>query len=144
MRGELLLNDAPTAKSLIELFCDVQLNQFIIVDGLDECEMETERRAILKFLRDIVDRCDTYKPGKIRVLIVSRDLPEIRKQMQSAAILDLKPSDTDRDIEVFMEKKTQELREKFELLEEDANMVNLTICERADGQLTHPNSSAPG
>ncbi|KAK0629250.1 hypothetical protein B0T17DRAFT_633809 [Bombardia bombarda] len=36
-RGDEILNDTAVVKSLLDLFCDHDMNQFIIIDGLDEC-----------------------------------------------------------------------------------------------------------
>lgn len=110
------------------------MNQYIIIDGLDECEV-TERRTLLQFLNSIVDRCDSYKPGKIRVLLVSRDVADIRKSMQSAGIFDLAEEDTKKDIKVFVRQKVVALTgEPFRLTDEDGERVERMTCERAHGK----------
>ena len=132
-RSEAILNDYNVTKSLIELFCDVDMNQFIIIDGLDECDT-TERKIITQFLDSIVDKCDTYKPGKIRVLLLSHDLPDMRKYMQSSGVVNLRREDTDRDIHTLISIHGEQLKTKFDLTDDDIRCIESLICARSSGK----------
>lgn len=109
------------------------MDQFIILDGLDECN-PVERKAVMQIMNDIVYRCDGDKQGKVRVLVVSTDLPDIRKWMTSEGILDLSPTDIQRDIDHFVSKQIEALREekKLPLTEDDAQRIQ-RLSRRANG-----------
>ncbi|KAK0710004.1 hypothetical protein B0T26DRAFT_861233 [Lasiosphaeria miniovina] len=131
-RGEEILNDPATVRSLLDLFCDHDSNHFVIIDGLDECDI-SEAKAIADFWTTAVDRCDRYKPGKLRVLFVSVHTPDIRKMMQSADILDLPPGKSGKDIWRYVAKQFGRIQDKFELTEDESLSAQELVCQRADG-----------
>ncbi|KAK3361668.1 hypothetical protein B0T24DRAFT_585417 [Lasiosphaeria ovina] len=118
-RGEEILNDPATVRSLLDLFCDYDSSHFVIIDGLDECDI-SEAKAIVHFWTMAVGRCDRYKPGKLRVLFVSVHTPDIRKMMQSADILDLPPGKSGKDIWRYVAKQFEKIQDKFELTEDES------------------------
>ncbi|KAK7750832.1 hypothetical protein SLS62_007231 [Diatrype stigma] len=103
LNGMDVLGDTSTAEILIRRFCEADFNQFIIIDGLDEIESR-QRKMLMNFLANMVDECDKYDPGKVRVLFVSHDLADVRrmKRMETATILDLNPHDTQRAIKRYL------------------------------------------
>lgn len=144
-KADEVLDDIGAAKALIELFCGVDMNQFIIIDGLDECRDE-ERKEIVQFLNDLVNGCDSYKPGKLRVLLVSRDLADMRKSMALAGILELDAGDTQKDIHRFVARKVARLQRKpkfRDLKDEDAERIQRLTCNRARGEYTLRYSRLP-
>jgi hypothetical protein len=137
MRGLEILYDDKTVKSLIELFCEYDMSQFIIIDGLDECSL-ADRKNIVQFWTLIVERCDGYSPGKIRVLLVSQDTGDIRrviKETNSADILDLDPTCTTDDIRRYVAKQAVNMQKKFVSVgDSDIRAMKELVCSRADGK----------
>ena len=66
---------------------------FLIIDSLDECD-QNERKLILEFFNELINLCDSTKPGKVRLLIASRDEPDIKKSLSLAAMVRLGHQDT--------------------------------------------------
>src|SRR5436190_15427186 len=69
--GETTLSSARLTNQLLELLCKTISKQYIIIDGLDVCDVP-ERSLVLSFFKTLVDRSDTYEPGKLRVLFISQ------------------------------------------------------------------------
>jgi len=148
--GEEVLTNIDTIKSLLELFCDCDMNQFIVIDGLDECNF-AEVKPIVKFWMSMVDKCDNYKPGKIRVLFVSQDSGDIRKLMQSSHsaqpgqsvdIFDLPLEQSEADIDRYITARFAELRVKFELTPNQTHGASALISKRAEGR-SYPRMPGP-
>ena len=129
-----ILSDENTARQLMERFCDAELNQFIIIDGLDEIH-PIQRKLLVNQLSSMVDRCDRYNPGKLRILLVSHDLPDIGrlKCMETATILSLDPKDTKKSIKMFVDIKLLEINEKFHLNAEDLESAKSKTVKQSDG-----------
>jgi hypothetical protein len=77
-----------TAEDLLIYFCNTFSSLFLIVDGLDECDQD-KRKQIITALVKVVTMCDKQTPGKVRVLLVSRYLQDIRTGLETATCLDL-------------------------------------------------------
>lgn len=105
---------------------------FLVLDGLDECEVE-ERKLILQCLTNLIKRCDNQTTGKLRVLVISQDYPDIRKGLSDASEIALKSSDNENDLRDYARVKCEELRERFCLAEDEFDYILTTTCERADG-----------
>ncbi|KAM7199945.1 hypothetical protein V8F33_004119 [Rhypophila sp. PSN 637] len=131
IRGEERLNNVSTVTNLLDLFCEFEMNQFIIIDGLDECS-HAEIRPLIKYWADVVAKCDNYNPGKIRVLFVSQDVPEIRKQMQPADIFSLHPDQSDSDIRKYVAKRFLKLQDTFKMTDEETRLSRELICSRSE------------
>ncbi|KAK5636189.1 hypothetical protein RRF57_011901 [Xylaria bambusicola] len=135
-----MLNDETVARALIGLFCNADLNQFIIIDGVDEIETP-QRKPLLQFFVGIVDKCDTYKPGKVRVMFLGHDLADYQqlKCMESAIIITLDKNTVQKDIQLFLAEKAKRLKEKFHLTEEELYSAQALTITRSDGWTTpHP------
>lgn len=138
--GEPTLRSLPLAKKLFEDFAFTIPKLFIIVDGLDECE-QMERKQILDFFVEVVGKCDTEEPGKLRVLFVSQDYADIRKALHSSSIarivpkvISLSSSDNERDICSYVRIWVDRIANKYTPLNEELleYLRNLTVA-RAKG-----------
>ncbi|KAK4210761.1 hypothetical protein QBC37DRAFT_321557 [Rhypophila decipiens] len=136
IRGEERLNNMSTVTNLLDLFCEFEMNQFIIIDGLDECS-PAEIRPLIKYWTDVVAKCDNYNPGKIRILLVSQDMPEIRKQMQPATIFNLHPDQSDTDIRKYVAKRFLKLQDRFKLTDDETRLSRELICSRSEGMFLY-------
>ncbi|KAI1629298.1 hypothetical protein EDD37DRAFT_616633 [Exophiala viscosa] len=106
---------------------------FLIIDGLDECEQQ-DRKLLLSFLAELVSECDVQDPGKLRVLLVSRDEPDIRRSLPDFVQIAVKPADNERDIKHFINGWRQRIQAKFEELEEaDLDYICTSTLNRAEG-----------
>ena len=129
-----VLGDENTARLLVERFCDAELNQFIVIDGLDEIDL-MQRRLLIQFLAAMVRKCDQYNPGKLRILFVSHDLPDMRRMkcLESTTILELDPDDTQKAIKLFVDMKLVVINEKFGMKNEDLERARKMTIDRSDG-----------
>lgn len=134
-RGRVTLEDESQAKALVELFCDEYMNQFIVLDGLDELE-SVQRRGLIDCVKTIVKKADSYKPGKIRILLVSTPLPEVRdlKKEDLIQVYDLELDSTQKDIEKYVGNRLKTLKDKYALNNEEIRLAERMACIRADGE----------
>lgn len=130
--GELTLNSTHLTTQILDLFCQKIPKLYIIIDGLDECDT-SERKQILTFFNKIVNRCDAYEPGKLRVLFISQDYNDIAKALSTAGIISLKPKDNENDIKGFVNKWAKKIQGKFELEDDLTGKIKLSTCEKAQG-----------
>ncbi|EON95708.1 putative zinc finger protein [Phaeoacremonium minimum UCRPA7] len=108
--------------------------QYIVIDGLDELP-DRERIDMVQFLVSIVDKSNDHTPGKIRLLLISQDLADMRKLMKtSAEILDLKTSDTEDDVKVFVDKRLERLKDRFDLSEQQTLQIRLLVLRGTNGK----------
>ena len=131
-KGELTLTSAVTAQNLLELFLECSPRQYIVIDGLDECNA-IERKLVLSFFNDIIRKYDSKDPGKIRVLFVSQDEDDIKNALKSAAWISLAPGNIEHDLRIFTRKWSDEIGQKFDLDTQEVNHIAELTCYRADG-----------
>ncbi|KAF7504582.1 hypothetical protein GJ744_002077 [Endocarpon pusillum] len=130
--GELTLVSTSLAKQLLDLFCQKIYRQYIIIDGLDECD-ESERKLILQFFTSMIDRYDMKEPGRIRVLFISQDVNDIGKALSTAAVIALGPSDNESDIRSFVLTETRKIQVKHDLDNQQVEHIVGSTCRRAQG-----------
>jgi hypothetical protein len=101
--GEPSLRSLSLAKQLFENFCSTVPKVFIIVDGLDECEVY-ERKQLLDTFVEVVNQCEADDPGKLRVLFVSQDFADIRRGLEKLVprIVALSATDNEGDIQTYV------------------------------------------
>jgi hypothetical protein len=137
-QGVEILDDEGTAKSLLDLLCGTPSRQFIIIDGLDEMQ-KTDRKAVINCLSSIVQKSDGYNPGRIRVLLVSTDLDDMRalaKSVDYLDVYDIHPIDSQKDIDIYLKRRAVTLKTKFHLMEQDLNRITSLISARSNGKST--------
>jgi hypothetical protein len=133
--GELTLISANLAKQLLDLFCQKLQKLYIIIDGLDECEI-LERKLVLSCFTSIVERYDAKDPGKIRVLFVSQDEDDIKKALSNAAVMALGPTDNENDIWSYVCTSTSKIQQKHELDNGQVEYIVDSTCARAQGEIS--------
>jgi hypothetical protein len=114
--------------------------QYIVIDGLDECET-VERKQILDFFVSLVGECEGDEPGKLRILFVSQEYPDIKRVLHSSAlasiapsIVKLAPADNQNDIQMYARDLTSNIKSKFDLDSgQEHHLLSLTV-ERAHGK----------
>ncbi|PSN71159.1 hypothetical protein BS50DRAFT_546300 [Corynespora cassiicola Philippines] len=138
--GEPVLQLFSTVKKLLEDLCSQIPYQYIVIDGLDEVENPPERRQILQCFTDLVDQCEVQEPGKLRVFIVSQDLADIRRFLEEPQNRVLSLNDVEgnkRDIELFTIAKTEKIREKFILSQEETEYIRDMTIGRSMGMFLY-------
>ncbi|KAF2736998.1 C2H2 domain-containing protein [Polyplosphaeria fusca] len=141
--GEPGLRSFSLAKKLLEDFCLTIPKHFIVVDGLDECDV-VERKQILELLAQIAADCDAEEPGKFRVLIVSQDYPDIRRALHTKAeakrvpkVLSLTPNDNDKDIRVYVNDLAGQIKERHDLSDDQTEYLRNLTLNRAQGMFLY-------
>lgn len=136
------LASAEIAQNLIETFLEYNPRQYIVLDGLDECETTEEIRQTVAFFMQQATKCDSIKQGKMRVLFMSQPLPDLVKDVmpQDDACVELKPIDNAYDIRAYVKERIPEFSSKsatisgFNLSEVDMGQMESIICRRSEGQ----------
>ncbi|KAI8949690.1 hypothetical protein F4801DRAFT_590960 [Xylaria longipes] len=133
LRGNEMLNDEVVAQALIKLFCNADMSQFIIIDGVDEID-PAQRKPLLQFFAGLVDKCDTYNPGKVRVLFLSHDIADYKQlKSESATFMQLSSDSIIKDIRKFVAKKAEEMKQELGLTDEELQHVQELTVARSDG-----------
>lgn len=110
---------------------------FIVVDGLDECS-EKERAQLLDFLTETVNVCDNTHPGKIRVAVLSRDEPDLRKRLMAGMVAQLGRVDFQSDITLYVKHRAGRVLSKFAehgLTIQDREYIESHVLDRTEGAL---------
>ncbi|KAK7998319.1 hypothetical protein PG989_006359 [Apiospora arundinis] len=136
------LDQIKIVQQLLERFCESDATQqFVVIDGLDECKLD-DRETIIGFWMSMVEKISMHKPSKLRVLLVSRDMADIRNMLKlsiNTKILDLDPADTNQDIEGYLEWVAPELQKKFRLSEAQKRDLLRSVFTRAEGMKAYLN-----
>jgi hypothetical protein len=143
--GNANLSNPEIAETLIETFFEYNSRQYIIIDGLDECETPKEMSQTAGFFMRQVAKCDNeIKQGRLRVLFMSQLIPELSEEKsmpEDAACVELKSTDNAGDIRDYVEKRIPDFSEKratgsgFNLSDGDKRQIVNTICRRSEGLL---------
>lgn len=112
----------------------------IVIDGLDECEASEQRFVV----DDLVQLVSTNSQANCKLLICSRDVPEIGRTLQKkakrlASISLSKESEfVSNTIQAFAKSRIQELIDEKPSLRVDNSTINeitQVIVEKSDGLL---------
>jgi hypothetical protein len=108
MSGDASLRSLDVAKKLLQDCCSIVPKLFLVIDGLDECEV-AERKGALETLTNLVGECNAAEPGKLRILVVSQYYPDIQRLLQSSGAVKLAPMiiqisemDNESDIKTYV------------------------------------------
>lgn len=148
LSGDASLRSLHVAKKLLEDCCSIVPKLFLIIDGLDECEV-TERREALDSLTKLAGECNAVEPGKLRILVVSQYYPDIQRTLQSSGVTKIAPkiiqiseTDNENDIKAYVKTWVDKIAAKFTSLEspfsEDMKeyLRNLTIVNAKGNNFT--------
>ncbi|KAM0431863.1 hypothetical protein ACHAPT_005115 [Fusarium lateritium] len=83
---------------------------------------------------EVVNLCDSTNPGKVRVLILSRDEPDIRRALATATVIRLSRQDTLQDIESYIQHHAGLLQQKFKLPDDDREYIEQYVLDKSDGK----------
>jgi hypothetical protein len=131
--GELTLTTTSLAMQLLKLFFERIPKSYIIIDGLGECD-HMERKLVLSFFMTIVDHLD---PGKLRVLFVSQDYPDIGKALPTAVVFTLTAEDNENDIKTYVRDWSLKIQRKFSLEMDIVEYIQESTCIRSKGTINN-------
>jgi len=132
--GHPYLSNSDIARALLSLFFEVTPRQFVVIDGLDECE-PPEVRLVLQFFVGAVEKCDGYNPGKLRVLFSSWFLSDMKKYLGNASIMEIQERDNAADIESFVKQEVKSLAQYNLEPQVYSDIIDMT-CRGAQGKPT--------
>ncbi|PVI07637.1 C2H2 domain-containing protein [Periconia macrospinosa] len=142
--GEPILRTFPLALSILEYICATVPRLFLVIDGIDECE-QNDRKLLLDSLIKIASEADNDEPGRLRLLVVSQEYPDIRKALNSSSVARVRPNivslsetDNEGDIKVYVREWVDKITEKHGPFDEDGKQYlrNLTVS-RAKGMFLY-------
>lgn len=122
----------PAARQLFETVAWESDRQYIILDGLDECEKE-DRKMIMSFLTALITKIDGKKPSKVRLLVISQTEPDIRRLLDRAREFEVKADHNKQDIEVFVRAWMVKLQRSFDLPDTVVTALGQQTCRYAEG-----------
>lgn len=93
--GEESLSSSILSMRLLRTTLKMMPNAYMIIDGIDECEV-SDRKRILDFFTSVIEHDSVL--GQLKVLFVSQDWPDIRKLLQRTLVLKLTESHFKSDI----------------------------------------------
>jgi hypothetical protein len=141
--GSTTLANVEVAETLIDAFFEYNTRQYVVIDGLDECETSEEMRKIANFFIKQVSKCDNdIKQGQLRVLFMSLMIPELEKDHimpEEDGRIQLKPTDNAEDIRAYVTARIPEISSPgstgsgFNLSEADEEQIISIICGRSAG-----------
>ncbi|KAH7122481.1 C2H2 domain-containing protein [Dendryphion nanum] len=150
--GEPMLRTFSTARKLLEDICIAVPNQhYMIIDGLDECET-AERKLILETIMQILGKTEALEEGKLRVLIISQDWPDIKRHLQlhssvnpanSAQVgiipksLTLSPDDNEKDIRTYVSDMVNQIKQFHSLDDAQVEYLRELTMVRANGMFLY-------
>lgn len=103
---------------------------YLVIDGLDECE-PTQQKLLLSTLVSIFQK--TLHPGMLRLLIVSQDVPDIKRHLRHSSELRLSSSCNRSDIEIYARVWSEKIQQKFKIPDYTKAHIAKVVSEGADG-----------
>jgi hypothetical protein len=130
LSGELTLTTTLLAEQLLKLFLVRIPKLYIIIDGLDEC-VPLQRMLVLSFFTTAIH----LDPGKLRVLFVSQNYPDIEKALRTTVVFTLTAEDNENDIKTYVRDWSLKIQQKFSLEMDIVEYIQESTCIRSKGTI---------
>ncbi|TLD33782.1 hypothetical protein PspLS_00694 [Pyricularia sp. CBS 133598] len=137
-KGGVFLESVKLCKSLLRLILKNIPKAYLVLDGLDECEQD-QRKQILEFMIEVTKTCDSQQPGSLRLLIFSRNEPDIRRHLSAETQIAIVPEDVQSDVETYVGYCSQLIKEKHHFLELEREYIAQHIVDGAQGMFLFAN-----
>lgn len=125
--GGSTLTNPDVAQSLIEVFFENNLRQYVVIDGLDECKATEITQAVVFFTK-AVNVFDDLNQGQLRVMFMTQSSKEVRRCMEKNGL-----SPTSGVVELNAKENMEDIRRYVRRMlgwrDEQANPFNLTERE---------------
>ncbi|KAI6380633.1 hypothetical protein MCOR25_001569 [Pyricularia grisea] len=131
-KGGLFLESIKLCKSLLKLILRNIPKAYVVLDGLDECEAD-QRKQILEFMIDVIKTCDGQQPGSLRLLVLSRNEPDIRRHLNAETQISTLPENIESDISIYMNYYSQLIQEKHCFEDSEREYIAQHVTDRAQG-----------
>lgn len=131
--GQTTLSTTALGKELLETALKNSGKQYVIVDGIDECEKD-ERKDIVTTLENTWESIPHDDADSLRCLFISQDDSAARKDFAKMVSLKVTENDTKKDIRTFARSWSSRIKHKFDLSAERQLFVENMITEKAEGE----------
>ncbi|KAK0665456.1 NACHT domain-containing protein [Cercophora samala] len=135
--GEIHLHSEKLTKQLFQELLQTGPKTFLVLDGLDECP-DKDRAKLMDLLIETISLSENKDPGKIRLLLVSRAEPDIKKRMSSVLVEDMELDYDDLMVDIgrYIEHRADLVLVKFSpagLTKADRDLIAPYVLARTDG-----------
>jgi hypothetical protein len=131
--GQVSLVSTQLCAEMLETCLKTMSKVYIVVDGIDECDVP-ERKSIISFFTSLIENVERYAtPGNIRALFVSQYENDIRKLLRSASVLSLTDSHNKSDIESYATQWSSKIQNKFKVNDDTKKYIMSTVSDGSDG-----------
>lgn len=137
--GEPTIFKEQTAKKLANLVFRDGGQVYLVIDGIDECSPD-DRKSILSFLSTLVREIDQESPGKLRLIVISQNEPDIGRALVNATELQIGKQLNGDDIALYVETYTRRIGSKFGLDQDEVSALQKETCRYAEGISTSTQS----
>ncbi|KAI8191410.1 Gastrula zinc finger protein XlCGF8.2DB [Colletotrichum sp. SAR 10_65] len=137
--GGSTLTNPEVAQSLIEVFFENNLRQYVVIDGLDECKINeeiskanAEISQAVAFFTKAVNVFDDLNQGQLRVMFMSQSSKEVRRCMERSMDkngLSLKSAEVELNAKENMEDIRRYVRRMLAPTDDGTNTFNLSERE---------------
>lgn len=125
---------SPSQTDLLKILCSMLTQSqrtFIILDALDECAVEDDRKDLFKAIEEMMHSSSIH----LNMLVTSRKETYLEEKFNDLFnnIIALGEDNVSRDIAVHIQKRL-EIDEKLKMLENDMKKdIKKELCKKADG-----------
>lgn len=130
--NEVTLDSPALLKELVETSLRSCSNVYLVLDGLDECEVGEDKKTITWFIA-LVAIINKENSRSIRLLIMSQRTGILERLLAKASILSLEPQDHQDDIAIYSQHWAAQIQEKFEIPAASAAEIVAKVAEQAEG-----------
>ncbi|KIW70328.1 hypothetical protein, variant [Phialophora macrospora] len=109
---------------------------YVVIDGLDECELE-EWQRLVESMRQLTQSWNRTHYGRLRVMLISQHTNQIESALKGAASFSITPGDNADDIRGYAEQKVKAIQQKFDLGNEERTGIVRETCSQADGMFLY-------
>jgi len=129
-----MLTSTTVANSLLGIFLEFLPKVIVIIDGLDELDT-SQRKLLLPLLNSHVKHWDEQDPGKLRIMFLSQQAPDIDKALETALRLPLTAEHNlnANDIRIFVKAWCEKISDKYALGSEVEIDIEESTCVRSEG-----------
>lgn len=124
--------DSKLLKELVEVSLQSCAKVIIVLDGLDECAPDEEKR-ITAWILGILQRLNEDNPGSLRALLISQRDAALERLLRSVPVISLDTQEHQKDIEAYCLSWMPLMKEKFEIPTARADQIATSVAAQADG-----------
>ena len=128
--GENCLRSPTLAKEVLETVLISSEPVWIILDGLDECDLK-ETKKITTWFQNLADLDPVFQ--RCRCLYISQDNGEMRKLLPKISKVQIQAQKSGPDILQFSEHLCRDIQSKFGLADQKRDWISKKVTDTANG-----------